>query len=65
MKDWESKLESTKLQKESAKIKWDSKLELEKLRHSNIMKELEYMAKYKIKNFVRGNNDIIKDGDKK
>ena len=61
MKDWESKLESTRLQKESVELKikskkefMKSKIEHERLRHKNIMEEIEAMKKAKITKFSRG-----------
>ena len=56
----EDKMRPEEVQKESAKIRADAKkymadkmLELEKLRHTHIMEELELMGKHKIKTLTR------------
>ena len=44
----------TEIQANAMKLKYEQKIELEKIRHQNIMEEIEALKKAKIKVFERG-----------
>jgi len=43
----------TEIQENAVRIKYDKKIELERIRHENIMKEIEALKKAKITQFSR------------
>jgi hypothetical protein len=46
----------SEIQQDTVNLKYTQRLAIEKLRHKNIMLELEFMAKHKIKCFDRMEN---------